>query len=177
MLLALTIFLTHQVPHPDMLMPYMHPNLAQITQTHIALTILTGRIIIRSAPDSYIYVPGVATRMQSKPVSLIHWHTIDGDGMHIPPRSVGNFTSLDYPPTLTTSQACSSLTPSPSSNATAQSKMLSTILHATPFPQRVKRRKGRRGNTRPPTPRTLHHFLPAAIKLLPMGQLRITSFF
>ncbi len=158
-------------------MPYMHPNLAQITQTHIALTILTGRIIIPSATDSYISVPGVATRMWSNPASLINWHTIDGDGMHIPPRGVGNFTSLDYPPTPTPLQACSPLTPSSSSNTTAQSKTLSAILHAAPFPQRVKRRKGRSGNTRPPTPRTLHHFLPTANKLLPLGQLRITSFF
>ncbi len=125
MLLALTIFLTHPVPHPDILMPYMHPNLAQITWTHIALTILTGRIIIPSATDSYISVPGVATRMRSNPASLINWHTIDGDGMHIPLRSVGNFTSLDYPPTPTPLQACSPLTPSSFSNATAQSETLS----------------------------------------------------
>jgi hypothetical protein len=54
MLLALSIFLTHPAPHRDMLMPYMHPNLAQIARTYVAMTILTGKVVIPNATRDHI---------------------------------------------------------------------------------------------------------------------------
>jgi hypothetical protein len=42
MLIALTIMMMHPSPHNGMLIPYMHPNLAQIARTFVATTILTG---------------------------------------------------------------------------------------------------------------------------------------
>jgi hypothetical protein len=43
-LLALTLMATHQLPHENMLLPIMHPNIAQITRWWIAKTILTQQI-------------------------------------------------------------------------------------------------------------------------------------
>jgi hypothetical protein len=78
MLLALSIFLTHPAPHRDMLLPFLHPNLAQIARTHVAMTILTGRRVVPNATSTHAITITPTFNVNDKPASLITWpcHTL-----------------------------------------------------------------------------------------------------
>jgi hypothetical protein len=45
MLIAMAVLMTHPSPHEGILLPYMHPNLAQIARTFVAASLLTGTTI------------------------------------------------------------------------------------------------------------------------------------
>jgi hypothetical protein len=73
MLIAITVLMTHQSPHEGILLPYMHPNLAQIARTFVAASLLTGTTITfpqfeRSGTDSMSH-----SIQSSSPASLIRW--------------------------------------------------------------------------------------------------------
>jgi hypothetical protein len=46
MLLAITILGTHLDPHERILQPFMHKNLAQLAQTWMAHTLISGRPLL-----------------------------------------------------------------------------------------------------------------------------------
>jgi hypothetical protein len=54
-LLATVVMLLHPNPHENILLPYMDPNLAQLTRTWVAQTILTGEPSFPSAPKSNLH--------------------------------------------------------------------------------------------------------------------------
>jgi hypothetical protein len=67
----------HPEPNPQMLLPFMHPNISNIARTWVAKTILTGHFDPSPFTNSYMTNPLLApihlARQQSHPFSLINW--------------------------------------------------------------------------------------------------------
>jgi hypothetical protein len=144
-LLALTIIGIHPTPSPDILLPFMSPNLAQILRTWIIASLLTGSVAIPNIPH---WSP--ETRLPtdvSVPTYLFPWtnssvtpHTTTkerpNDGkerkttksQHKPKRSRSHPKELNknLPPA------------SPQSNPTAPKPTVSTIDHTAKNGNRVK---------------------------------------
>jgi hypothetical protein len=72
-LLALTMMALHPNADSIILFPLMHPNLAQISRTWVAKTIITKHLDIYPFPNSQTNPP-IPFRGQSCPTSVIDWH-------------------------------------------------------------------------------------------------------
>jgi hypothetical protein len=175
MLLALTILLTHPAPHRDMLIPYMHPNLAQIARTHVAMTILTGRIVLPDMLNDNTQVSSCMTTVISNPASLIKWPSLNKEGTQLSRADTRLYSSLD-------SHSHSPESSSPASThtiPTTQSENFASILKYDPFPKQKKRSAKRNPTTgKQPTPsqRTLGQFFPSINHTRSPSQTLITTF-
>lgn len=72
-LLALTVMMLHPQPHKDMLLQYMHQNLAQGARCWVASSILTG--IVSLAPPLDTHTPITTQDTSSIPHSMINWNS------------------------------------------------------------------------------------------------------
>jgi hypothetical protein len=80
-LLALHIMALHPSPHPHMLLPMMHPNLAQIGRAWIATVLVTGMYstsgMMHLLQMPHCNVTRISNRATSYPYEVIQWnHTI-----------------------------------------------------------------------------------------------------
>jgi hypothetical protein len=69
-LLALAVMMLHPTPHPQMLMPYMHPNLTQEARCWVASSILQG---IVNLPICTPIPSRTSHTTTSRPMSFINW--------------------------------------------------------------------------------------------------------
>lgn len=67
-LMALTVMGLHTTPHPNMLLPFMHPNIAQICRSWVAKTIITSNF------DPTPFLSTITTDPQSVPHHNSHTH-------------------------------------------------------------------------------------------------------
>lgn len=95
-LLALHVMASHPHPHKDMLVPLMHPNIAQITRTWLTHSMITG--IIHDTPVNSIQSGTqiiYSSTSQSIPSDIIQWDVpTDVNQQIIPPSP----NMLDYIP-------------------------------------------------------------------------------
>jgi hypothetical protein len=76
-LLALHVMATHTNPHKHILLPFMHPNIAQISRTWIASSLISGTLI--KIPSNHLSDTTTPSRqltsltMTSVPYDLISW--------------------------------------------------------------------------------------------------------
>lgn len=91
-LLAICIMLLHPEPTDNILLEYMDPNLAQITRTWVAATILTGQPIIPPITQSTSHSCPTSLTSTSEPFSLIAWTHTDAFS-----RNSGHITSDHFP--------------------------------------------------------------------------------
>jgi hypothetical protein len=73
-LLALTIMMLHPYPDQKMLLPFMHHNLANITRTWVAATIITGSPLIPPLSSPSLIESPHSTTAISKPSYLLPWN-------------------------------------------------------------------------------------------------------
>jgi hypothetical protein len=69
-LFALTALALHPDSTPDLLLSFMHPNLAQILRTWVAATIVTGQCFLPTWQSTY---PSSTPRATSVPAYLFPW--------------------------------------------------------------------------------------------------------
>lgn len=75
-IVAATILALHQTPSSDILLPMMHPNLAQIARTWVAVSLLNNKInseAINEIIASNYQPPFQSTVARSEPANLIQW--------------------------------------------------------------------------------------------------------
>jgi hypothetical protein len=70
--LALTILMTHPLPHINMLMNFMHPNLSRILRTWMASVLISGEVYLPPMDQSTL-TQKIDMSLKSDPASLIRW--------------------------------------------------------------------------------------------------------
>ncbi len=81
-LLAISIMMLHPHPSETILLEYMDPNLAQITRTWVATTILTGQPLIPLIYQEEKSQASYHVEAVSQPYTLIDWTTINNKTSH-----------------------------------------------------------------------------------------------
>jgi hypothetical protein len=120
-ILALHTMAFHPHPHANMLLPLMDTNIAQISRTWIAASIISGNPLHDSLTDTFTHNHFQETRhsttMQSHPYDIIPWRKINRDLLQVPtlPDTTkssasshtsndgllpGTYQSLNIPPTM-----------------------------------------------------------------------------
>jgi hypothetical protein len=120
-ILALHTMAFHPHPYANMLLPLMDTNIAQISRTWIAGSIISGTPLHDSLTDTFTHTHLQDTRhsttMQSHPYDIIPWKKINRDLLQVPtlpdnPKSSasshtsndgllpGTYQSLNIPPTM-----------------------------------------------------------------------------
>jgi len=76
-ILALAVMMQHPSPHPNILLPYLEPNLAQCTRLWSAALLLTGEVHLQPAIPSYHSGPLIhRNTIHAVPHDLLPWSEI-----------------------------------------------------------------------------------------------------
>ncbi len=84
--------MTHPDPNENMLFPYMHPNIAQITRVWVAATLLSGTFMLPDEPTDMAPHDMISSMIaKSQASSIIQWDKAQGD--RLPTPDTINFSS------------------------------------------------------------------------------------
>jgi hypothetical protein len=72
-ILFLAVVSSHPNPHNDILLPYLHSNLAQYSRAWMGLLLLTGKVFLLPTTDTMTNPINLYTPVNSIPRSLVPW--------------------------------------------------------------------------------------------------------
>jgi hypothetical protein len=163
MLITMSVMMTQPSPNKGILLPYMHPNIAQIARMFVVATLLTGRIITfplcNTAPTDCFG----STIQPGSPSSLINWNVTTGD-CNIPLVVSTSTSSAEQ-----NSLAASTLLIAVEDPHPTRPNTMESILSYNPLPKTRRKRISRttnKGTLSYIQARTIAHFLPVPNKHL-----------